>query len=180
MKEGDIAQHWASLSKLESDWNQYKQLRNQVINVLKTEKDQWQERRLKTMGKDSGLVWKILKNWFGWNKQQSSPCQLVSDGCMYSKPSDLARILNEQLIKKVKDHEANLEPPLGSAVNMITILMTGKNCNFDLQPIHPDQVSDILSALKPSSSSGLDTIDVKILKLGKMDLVLAITHIICP
>ena len=103
MKEGDIAQHWASLSKLESDWNQYKQLRNQVINVLKTEKDQWQERRLKTMGKDSGLVWKILNNWFGWNKQQSSPCQLVSDGCMYSKPSDLARILNEQLIKKVKD-----------------------------------------------------------------------------
>ena len=68
MRERDIAQHRAVESKLEADWNKYKSLRNQVNSLVKTEKSSWQAQKMKSIGKNTNLVWKNLKDWFGWKK----------------------------------------------------------------------------------------------------------------
>ena len=117
------------------------------------------------MGKNMGLVWKSLKNWFGWRKQ-GSPSQLFHDGHMYTKPKDLARIMNEYFINKVRNHVTSLAPPISCPIEPIRKMMQNKTCSLDLAPVHPDQVDKIISGLKTNSSCGIDNIDVKILKIG--------------
>ena len=129
------------------------------------------------MANNSGLVWKSLKDWFGWRKQ-GSPHQLYSEGFLYTKPDDLARIMNEAFSKKVKNNVDSLSPQLGCPIEPITELMRNKTCSLELNAVHPDQVDKIITGLKTSSSCGIDNIDVRILKLGRHQLLPVLTHII--
>ena len=56
--------------------------------------------------------------------------------------------------------------------------MENKICKFNLQPVHPDNVLEIISSLKNTKSCGIDNIDSYILKLAKYELVPSITHIV--
>ena len=56
--------------------------------------------------------------------------------------------------------------------------MRSRTCSFQLKPVHPDTVEEILSSLKNSKSSGLDTIDTFTLKLAAPYILPAITHIV--
>ena len=49
---------------------------------------------------------------------------------------------------------------------------------MELNAVHPDQVKDIIMKMKTSTSCGLDTINMQLIKLGKDQLLPAITHII--
>ena len=54
MKERDRAQVWASSSKKVEDWATYRSLRNRVTKLLKTEKKDWQKKKLEECSNDSG------------------------------------------------------------------------------------------------------------------------------
>ena len=129
------------------------------------------------MGNDTGLVWKNLKDWFGW-KQHGLSTQLSHCRNIYTKPADLSRIMNEQFIDKVNNHVDNLSPPISDPIAPVENFMKFKTCSLELNTVHPDQVEKILMNMRSSSSCGLDTINMKLLKLGKDQLLPAITHII--
>ena len=177
MKERNTAQHRAAMTGLDEDWQFYRQLRNQVNRLVKTEKSQWRTNRLNSVGQDSGLVWRNLKNWFGWNRQ-GPPTKLLSGGNIFTKPHELANIMNKFFTSKIQAHVSNLSPAHSDPVDPIIKIMESKNCRLSLTPVHPDQVFEIISSVKTSSSCGLDNINVKILKLGINHLLPSITHII--
>ena len=177
MKERDIAQNRAAVTGLESDWHDYRQLRNKVNRNLRNEKAQWRKNKLKSIGGDSSLVWKNLKDWFGW-KKQGPPTQLCNNGNMYSKPSDLTKIMNEHFIKKIQTHVSVLDASQNDPIDPVRKMMELKTCNMELSPVHPDQIDRIIAKMKNSSSCGLDTIDMKIIKLAKPQLLPVITHIV--
>ena len=56
--------------------------------------------------------------------------------------------------------------------------MKNRKCSLKLKSVHPDQVLKIITNLKSSSSCGLDSIDSRIIKLPKHQLVPVITHIV--
>ena len=56
--------------------------------------------------------------------------------------------------------------------------MKNRNSIFNLQTVHPDVVDKIIANMKGSKSCGLDDIDASIIKLARVDLVPAITHIV--
>ena len=56
--------------------------------------------------------------------------------------------------------------------------MNSRECQLQLKAVFPHEVDKIISELKNKSSCGLDTIDAKIIKLGKSQLLPAITHIV--
>ena len=153
--EQDIAQHRASVTNLERDWHYYCHLRTDVNKILKSEKAQWQIKKLKSMGNDTGSVWKNLKDWFGW-KQHGPPTQLSHRGNIYTKPADLSRIMNEQFIDKVNNHVDNLSPPLSDLFAPVEKFMKFKTCSLEL-----NQVEKIIMNMRSSSSCGLDTIIMK-------------------
>ena len=173
-KERDLAQKKAAQTQSVEDWETYKLLRNTINNNLKTEKKSWQEEKIKSFGKDTSSVWKNIKNWLGWTSG-GSPTKLVENGSLFSKPADLARIMNQYFVNKVRNLRENLPQNPGDPIALVRRLMMNRKCSLKLKSIHPDQVLKIISNLKSSSSCGLDSIDSNILKLVKHQLVPVIT-----
>ena len=51
-------------------------------------------------------------------------------------------------------------------------------CSLNLHAVHPDTIDHVIRNLKSTRSCGLDTIDAYVIKLVRVELVPAITHII--
>ena len=68
--------------------------------------------------------------------------------------------------------------PDSSPLDLVRRTMKNKTPTFELKPVHPDRVNKIIMELKNSSSYGLDNIPTRILKIGRAELVPAITHIV--
>ena len=164
-------------SQLPEDWTKYKKLRNAVNSKLTNEKKNWRHSKLKSLGSQSGNVWKSVKNWFGWTKG-GPPTKLFANGTILTKPSDIAKTMNEHFIKKTNNHVTSLSPTFGSPLESVQKIMGEKDCSFRLEAVHPDLVEKIIGSLSNTSSCGVDTIDSSILKMSKTFLVPAITHII--
>ena len=177
IKERNEAQKKASETKTSSDWEEYKKLRNQVNSILKAEKRTWQENKISSYGSDSSSVWKNIKNWLGWSKG-GPPSKLLDNGTIFTKPSDLARIMNLFFINKVKNLRQNLPNNPGNPLLLLETIMQNRSCSFKLAPVHPDTVLKIISNLKMSSACGTDEISSGVLKLIKYEISPVLTHII--
>ena len=115
--------------------------------------------------------------WLDW-KTAGSPSQLFHNGRMINKPSEIADCQNNYFINKVSQIRENLPHQVSDPLSKLKYLMKDRKCSFQLKSIHPDTIELILSNLKNSKSSGLDSIDTFILKLAGPNIIPALTHII--
>jgi hypothetical protein len=62
MQTRNLAQQTASLTGLSEDWDKYKKLRNEVTGLLRQDKFDWQQSKLKSCeeSSDTGKLWKIF------------------------------------------------------------------------------------------------------------------------
>ena len=128
-------------------------------------------------GEDSSNIWKCVKNILNW-KTSGSPNQLFHKGRLITKPQELANAQNEFFLDKINIIRDNLPPPTSDPLQTLRSAMRGRSCEFSLKPVHPDEVDKIISNLSNSSSFGLDMLDTYIIKLVKLDILPAVTHII--
>ena len=177
IKKRKIAQQKAAESQNIEDWEEFKKLRNSINKTIKSEKKQWQSKKLETFGNDTRSIWKNVKNWLGWSSG-GPPTKLVDNGKVYTKPKDISSILNNFFVTKVRKLRQNIPPSPGDPLALLRRLMKNQKCTMRLKSVHPDQVHKIISNLKSSSSSGLDSVDSRIIKLAKNQLVPVITHLV--
>ena len=177
IRERDLAQSTAALSQSADDWSKYKSLRNALNNLSKKEKELWHKRKLDGISSDPGAVWKSVKSWLGWSKG-GPPTRLIENGVLVSKPSKLARLMNEFFVNKVQNLRSQLPPSTGDPSRLVKKLMKNRDCSFKLQAVHPDIILKIISNLKSSHSCGIDNIDSTVIKLVKVELTPVITHVI--
>ena len=86
--------------------------------------------------------------------------------------------MNNFFIGKVDNLRKKLSPSSGDPLLLVRKLMRHRTCSLNLKPVHPDQVLEIISKLKSSSSCGIDDIDSHIIKLVKREITPVITHIV--
>ena len=177
IKERDQAQKKAAISNDPDDWKKYKQLRNKITNVCRNEKKKWRENKLSEFGNDTSAIWKNVKNWLGWSSG-GPPTKLMNNGNIFSKPKDLAKIMNNFFINKVKLLRRNLPRNAEDPLALVKRLMSNRRCNFSFKCVHPDEIDKIIDNLKNSKFCGSDNIDTYIIKLAKEELVPVITHVI--
>ena len=179
MKARDKLQQVASETKSKEEWKNYKQLRNKVNNKLKYEEYKGKKQALDECGENSAKTWKKVKSILNWTSS-GSPNQLFHKGLIRTKSSDIADSQNEYFVEKVQQIRENIPPPLSDPLSKLKILMSRRTCSFSLAPVHPDQVEKIISSLNNSTSFcfGLDQIDTDIIKLVKVEILPAVTHII--
>ena len=132
---------------------------------------------MKELGNDSSAVWKNIKNWCGWISS-GPPTKLVDNGVVYSKPKELATIMNTQFISKVNSYRNQLSQNVGNPLTLVRNIMRSQTCTFNLRTVHPDEVNKVISLLKSSDSCGLDNINSRVIKLATKELLPAITHVI--
>ena len=174
INERNKAQRKAILSKNNADWKSYKTLRNRVNSRIKAEKYDWHRKKF---SESSRTTWANVKGWLGWNCG-GPPKQLFDGAKLCSKPSELSSIMNSHFINKGVKIRDELPHSSGDPLKLARKQMENKICKFNLQPVHPDNVLEIISSLKNTKSCGIDNIDSYILKLAKYELVPSITHIV--
>ena len=103
----NYAQKKASETKDAEDWMAYKAQRNSVNSTLQKEKELWQKKKLEDCLEDSRSTWQNLKNWLGW-RSGDPPTKLLENGKMFFKPVELANIMNQIFVNKVRNLRSNL------------------------------------------------------------------------
>ena len=126
---------------------------------------------------DSKSTWKHVRTKLGWSSG-GPPTKLLQDGVLHTKPSELASIMNSFFITMVQNLRRNLPISILNPLDLVRNLMQKRTCSFNLRPVHPDEISKIISLMKSSKSCGIDNIDSHIIKLAKDDLLPVITHLV--
>ena len=187
MKERDIAKQKAvQLSKVntavgiasneeEEAWNNFRKLRNKINNQKKN--DELRYKRTLFENQDSSKnMWATVKSLMNW-KQSGTPRQIVQDNKLFSKPKDVAEIMNkfflskiEKLRQKFNKTNVNLE--------LCKQKMIGKSCKLSLKHVSEDKILKILTKLKPSKSCGVDGLDTYSLKIAAKVVAPVLHHIV--
>ena len=74
--------------------------------------------KLKSSGDDTGTVWKNIKTWLGWSLG-GPPSKLIENGSIFNKPRDLAKIMDNYFVSKVKNLRENLPPNQGDTLSLL-------------------------------------------------------------
>ena len=177
MAERDRAQQVAAATQNQDDWRRYKNLRNNVTSLVKGAKKAWETQQLDSLSNNATDLWRNVKGWMGW-KKTGPPTQLFSGGKVVNSPIELATEMNNFFTSKVKKLIQKLPAPTADPTENLARIMESRSCNFSFQPVHPDEVLNIVKKLKNSKSTGLDYIDTASIKLIIKDILPALTHII--
>ena len=68
----------------QSDWMDYRFLRNKVNNLLQSDKRAWKMSKLRHVAVNTSSVWQFAKSWLGW-KSGGPPTQLNVNGVNHMK-----------------------------------------------------------------------------------------------
>ena len=177
MKQRDQLQKLAADTQHRDDWKKFKCLRNKINNRLKFEEQKWQKFKLDECGSDSKLVWKNVKGILNW-QTSGAPSQLFYKGKLIQKPQELASAQNEFFLNKIENIITNLPPQVSDPLSTLQSMMAGRTCSLNSVSVHPDEVEKVICSLSNSSSFGLDLIDTYTIKLIKIEILPALTHII--
>ena len=161
------------------DWVVYKRLRNDLTKVLHKEKLSWQKGKLDACeeAQDSGKLWKNVLGWLNWSST-SSPTKLLLDGDMVTSPNKMAEVQNQFYINKVREIRRNMPRQKNDPLSTVRQAVAGRDINFSISSISPDEVDKIIKNLKNSKSSGVDNLDTHILKLTRRYIVPSVCHIL--
>ena len=166
----------AAESGTQEDWSRFKLIRNKIVQRLRTEELNGQKAKLDQCVKDSSQMWKQVKSILNW-ETTGSPNKLFHNGTFLRKSQDIASAQNQFFLDKIRAIKDNLPPPSIDPLGKLRELMSNRKCSFELSPVHPETVAQIIDGLKNSSSFGIDYIETKIIKLFKPEILPAITHV---
>ena len=177
MQERDLAQQNASNSGLDSDWDKYKKLRNQVTSQLRKDKLDWQQGKLSACEEscDTGKLWKNILGWLNWTSS-GSPTKLLNQGSLETSPSRMAEIQNSYYIEKVRTIRRDLQDQDRDPLAVLRSRLEGNQASFSTQAVTPEQVDKIIKDLKNSKASGVDDLDTYILKLVRVKIVPLVSY----
>ena len=83
---------------------------------------------------------------------------------METSPINVATIMNNFYINKVQDIRANLPEANIDPLQELKKQMENSELKFQLKPVHPDLISDIISNLRTLSLLDLTTLTQRCLK----------------
>ena len=98
MKQRNEAQTQAALTKHPADWERFRLVRNQVTCRLRSEKVNWQNKKLRDSSNNPSSQWQQVLSWLNW-KSVASPTQLFYEGKILNKPADIADCQNSFFIR---------------------------------------------------------------------------------
>ena len=156
---------------------EYRNLRNQVTNMIRRDKREWETSRLDHLVNSSNNLWKNIKGILCF-KSCGPPQQLFHEGKLVGSPKELVEVMNHYFIDKVNALQARLPPQINDPLKYMKNMMKNRKCSFSFKSVHPDDVKRIVMGLKNTKSVGLDDLDVHTIKLIIDDILPSLTHII--
>ena len=177
LKDRDAAQATAAETRDPDDWRQYKNLRNSATSRMRAEKKAWEQQKLDNTQHSSSTLWQNVKSWLNWG-DSGPPNKLFHNGVIISKPARIATVMNEYFINKVLQLRERIPAVASDPMATLRGVLSNRQCTFQLRPVSPVEVKEIITKLKNTKSTGMDYIDTWVIKLVGGDILPALTHIV--
>jgi len=179
MKLRDDAKKEALASGLVSDMCIYKKLRNAAVKLNRKKKASYFKSKIAESRNDPKEMWRTLNGMMGRGLRRSA-CTVERDGEILTKAGDVADYFNSFFTQKVNSLRAGLDSqPNGDLLQLIRDkVMVGKDCSFDFQLTHWEQIHKHLLSLSNGKATGLDNVDNKLLRLAADQIARPLCYII--
>ena len=157
-------------------WRKSKDYRNKVNNSKKNDEYKFKRDNIAGNLDNPTTMWGTIKGFMNW-KKAGTPNQIVKDNILYTKARDVARVMNEFFVQKIRDIRSKFD---GVAPNYehCKKAMGGKKCKMHLQHVSIKKVIKVIKNLKSSKSLGVDELDSYSLKISAEIVGPAIHHLI--
>jgi hypothetical protein len=179
IKMRDAAKFEAKKSGFLSDWAVYRKLRNYVVKTNKESKKEYYLEAINKCKNDPKSMWKTINNLFG-RKHQPIP-RVESNGELLTNSKDIANHLAKHFEDKVSTFRQEMTDPIDRAYvcDSITKTRAGKSCDgsFEFKPLSLSEVRELLTHHPNSKSSGVDYIDIYLIKIASDIIAEPIKHI---
>ena len=139
-------------------------MRNSVTARMRTEKKEWEQKKLNNAEHNSSTLWRNVKSWLNWGNS-GPPTKLFQDGVMITSPARLAGAMNSFFVTKVNLLQEQIPQAVTDPLAKLREVMQHRRCTFSLRSVSPDDVSKTIAGLKNSKSTGIDFIDTWVIKL---------------
>ena len=177
MKQRDNAHKKAAATNSPEDWRLFRSIRNRVTALIRRDKKLWEQEKLDSSLNNSEQTWRTVKSWLNWGSS-GPPTQLVCDGKIVSSPSRIANIMNNFFTDKVKSLRNKIPAERSDPLSKFKEAMHQRTCVFKLKKTTEAEVLEVISQLKNSSSSGIDYIDTRTIKLIAELIAPSLVHIV--
>ena len=121
-------------------------------------------------------MWATVKGLMNW-KRNGTPRQIVKDNKLYSKPKDVAEIMNQFFLSKIEKIRQKFNN-ISVNLEFCKKKRVGKTCKLDLKYVSQDRIFKILKKLKSSKSCGIDGLDTYSLKIVASIVAPVLHHIV--
>ena len=164
----------AIITKLETDWSDYKKVRNQVNIELRNAKKNYYSSKIANQKQNPKKAWKSINNLLGKQNKHSKVNELKLGENILNNPKDIAEGFNSYF--------SNIGPDLASQIhtsscNFETYVKKAKSEFAAFQPTNVNNVYQLLSGLSSNKATGLDKISCKIIKIAALVIADSLTYI---
>ena len=179
MIQRDIAYEKSKKTKNIEDIRYYKNLKNGVNQKIAKEKFDRKVAIFQEQGQSSNSIWKKIKNETSQNKY-TNPQSITEGKTTFTKHHQIAESLNRQYVRSInKIIEQMKSTPTNPLDHFIhSIGPTQGDLEFTFQQINMEELKKIISKLKPTGSTGLDEISIKMIKQAQDQLQPILLHLI--
>ena len=108
----------------------FRTIRNQVTKRARSDKKEWEEKKLE----EADDMWRTVKNWLGW-KNSGPPTKLFYNGEIVTRPASLASSMNKFFIDKVKSLRQNIPQVARDPLIEMKQAMQHRVCKFKLNQV---------------------------------------------
>ena len=140
----------------------YRQLRNQVNNLIRQSKAKYYQNLLKSQVNDNKNTWKTLNHLMNRNSKASNQFKIKKeDGNFTEDSNDIAEIFNQYFLSAPRNIANNLPPPTKNFQDYLSGSFPELS-NF--RYVTPDDICKLIEELKTTGGSGYLEIPTKVLK----------------
>ena len=161
-------------------WGKYKKLRNKINNRTKQEEINYKKNKVKECGGCPAKTWGLAKKFMEWTSP-GPPTQLEVEEkkkiTLYTKAKDLAKVMNEFFITKVKTIVKGLK---AVPINLTGCrkMMQGKRISLSMRFVTVQKVRKLLGCLKNKTSTSVDQLDNYAVKIAADHIAEPLHHVI--
>jgi len=155
--------------------NQYKQFRNLYAKTLRAAKILHVQAKLKDCKGNSKQTWKILNECTGRTTKKENVDKITSNGTITENPLEIANEFNNFFVKvgkEISDSVPTIERQPESYLVPPVIPIP-----FNLQNVTPDYLVKIVKDLKSKTSTDIDGVSSKMIKLVISEIKVPLSHI---
>ena len=165
----------AMITKIETDWENYKKMRNDTTLQIRQAKQEYFSNKIKNESQNPKSAWKTINSLLGKQNKITNVNELIIDDKKVTSPSDIAESFNEYFSEIGPKLADNIDQNNSNCFQQYIKKAESEFATFE--PVTVNHVFHLLSKLQSTKATGIDKISSKIIKIAAPIISNSLTHI---